>query len=162
MLETRATSEGWRPATRVTRMVRPVDQCIREMRLRVRWSESRTLIWSRGEGRPFEKKQKRMILCPREPSLKSSLHSASELPSGSWVEEDFAKTRPVSFFIGRAEACTLLMLVDSFSRRALLSITIPFPGLSCRTYVVARRTCFSCTAVPAPSRAEMYVVALRG
>jgi hypothetical protein len=40
---------------RVTRMARPVDRCTWEMRMRVRWSESRTLIWSRGEGRPFEK-----------------------------------------------------------------------------------------------------------
>ncbi|KAJ7693519.1 hypothetical protein B0H14DRAFT_3531086 [Mycena olivaceomarginata] len=73
-----------------------------------------------------------------------SLCSASKLPSGGWVEKDFINP-PFFVFIGRAEAWTfsfVCSLIRSF-RGAPLSISIPLPGLSRRSYVVTTCICFS-------------------
>jgi hypothetical protein len=161
MLEMRATSEGWRPVTRVTRMACLVDRCIREVRLRVRRRGSRTLIWSRGEGRPYEKKNKMLdTMSKGAVPQKKLLHSASELPSGSWVEKDFAKPTLFCFSLAALRpGLVLRMLADSSFRGAPLSITIPFPGLSRHLYVVARRTCFRMLLCPLLRGPKMYVVA---
>jgi hypothetical protein len=59
-----------------------------------------------------------------------SLHSASELPSGGWVEKDIAKRNPLDFIIGRAEACSLLFACRLvFPLRAPLLVTPHFSGL---------------------------------
>jgi hypothetical protein len=113
------------------------------------------------KGAPTKKKKKCWILCPREPSLKNFVAQCFRTPQWQLGRGGFSQ-KPAPFRFSSAAlrpGLFLCTLADSLFCRALLSITIPFPGLPRRTYVVARRTCFSCTAVPAPSRAKMYVVA---